>query len=1009
MRALAERLVRDASAADDLVQDTWLAALRSSSSGRLPEEPRHLRSWLAHVLANFSRARNRADERRSDREAQSARRETLPSAADSAERIEAQRALVDALARLAEPYRTAVMLRYLDGLCSAEIARRLGVPAGTVRWRLKHAIDELRTDLDRRYGGDRGAWCAAMLSLARRSTLAKAASSSLLVAEGVWTMNVLGRIGVALGVALLIAVGVWRVNVVTAPRQGIDPESQLGSSGVPAGSAVRPDAREESPDPAVAGDRSPVTASISPAPAASSTRTSRVEARFVDHAHHALSGVSFELTSNLTEHALKAVESGVDGRITLVIDCTDETWNSRYAARLQGRATRFGLVLGEKSGITRLGDIVLEPGGSVSGTVLGPDGAPVQGAHVFVTDPELASDLDILRRRGPETFPGVPSTRTASGGSFRIDGVPARALRVWAGADEMRFSVTPPIDVRAGGMRGDIMMSLEALAPDDRIGGIVRDPDGRAVDGAFVEYWYSGPRMSGSRTVTADHDGRFHIDLEQKVPYDLYVRDPKDRWPECHVAAVVPGSRELEVRFSAGRSVEVVVRTQTGEAVSRFAVRLKRPDGHRLGESKEEEHADGRASICLPTQAFVIEVLAPRFSLGRSGPLEPDDVRGPIECALTRVPGIAGRVLARGTPIAGAHIELVQMCAFGERMQIAGFVQRTKSVLETTVTDADGRFRLTARERSRLAILCDADGFATAELSPIENDPAVGSADNEVALSVGGAIEGRVFAPDGFEPSGDLIEISRGDGRRHEFRVGADGAFRFDRLTPGRWEVRRTPVGVPRQAGSVIWQDDEEVAIPSNCVVADGETAHHDFDLRSSRACQLVAHVSCGGRPAAGWMIVLWSDPRPKAEIAPPTKTFGEDGTVRIEASPAGRYMILLSSPEDQGARVHLIDRVELVEGGNTWNLDLPCGRVEGRIGPASLGQHLYLYWEGSGEQRLEETIAPDVQGNFQLEVTPAGRCSIRHDEADANGVPSPMTLLEIDVPSGGLKRVELP
>src|SRR6185503_15504395 len=68
--------------------------------------------------------------------------------------------------RLEEPLRTAVVLRYLRGLDSRAIGRLQGVPAGTVRWRLKRGLELLRVDLDRHFG-ERRAWCVAIAGLAR--------------------------------------------------------------------------------------------------------------------------------------------------------------------------------------------------------------------------------------------------------------------------------------------------------------------------------------------------------------------------------------------------------------------------------------------------------------------------------------------------------------------------------------------------------------------------------------------------------------------------------------------------------------------------------------------------------------------------------------------------------------------------------------------------------------------------------------------------------------------------
>ena len=58
---LARSLARDASAADDLVQETWLAALKASWPGGSPP-----RSWLAEVMRNFARMRYRSEARGRD-------------------------------------------------------------------------------------------------------------------------------------------------------------------------------------------------------------------------------------------------------------------------------------------------------------------------------------------------------------------------------------------------------------------------------------------------------------------------------------------------------------------------------------------------------------------------------------------------------------------------------------------------------------------------------------------------------------------------------------------------------------------------------------------------------------------------------------------------------------------------------------------------------------------------------------------------------------------------------
>jgi len=90
------------------------------------------------------------------------------SRAELDERVEAQRLVAGLVLGLEEPFRTTLLLRYYEDLSAADVARRLGVPAGTVRWRIKHALDELRPALDRAHGGSRERWHALLLPLPGR-------------------------------------------------------------------------------------------------------------------------------------------------------------------------------------------------------------------------------------------------------------------------------------------------------------------------------------------------------------------------------------------------------------------------------------------------------------------------------------------------------------------------------------------------------------------------------------------------------------------------------------------------------------------------------------------------------------------------------------------------------------------------------------------------------------------------------------------------------------------------
>ncbi|MEO6772689.1 MAG: sigma-70 family RNA polymerase sigma factor, partial [Kofleriaceae bacterium] len=161
LRDLARKLVGGA-AADDAVQDTFVAALRSPPDPELPARP-----WLARVLQNASRMAHRGASRRARREdALSAIMPPATSTADTVARAETFRTLVELVLALDDPYRTTLLRHYFDGESFAAIARRDGVPEPTVRGRHKQALERLRRKLDARSHGDRRAWLASLAPLA---------------------------------------------------------------------------------------------------------------------------------------------------------------------------------------------------------------------------------------------------------------------------------------------------------------------------------------------------------------------------------------------------------------------------------------------------------------------------------------------------------------------------------------------------------------------------------------------------------------------------------------------------------------------------------------------------------------------------------------------------------------------------------------------------------------------------------------------------------------------------
>lgn len=204
LTGLARALLGESHAADDLVQETAVAALEGSLP---PGEPR--RAWLGSVARRLAARRFRGDARRERREEVAARAEALPDSAELVEKAEVAEHVTAAARRLPEPFRRTILLRFLEGMTPEEIAREEGSPADTVRWRVRRGLELLREELVRRHDRDWSSWCVLLLPLARsRGSIGKATAGAAGVSSG--TVASVTAMKVTMAVAAAVGcVGLW--------------------------------------------------------------------------------------------------------------------------------------------------------------------------------------------------------------------------------------------------------------------------------------------------------------------------------------------------------------------------------------------------------------------------------------------------------------------------------------------------------------------------------------------------------------------------------------------------------------------------------------------------------------------------------------------------------------------------------------------------------------------------------------------------------------------------------
>jgi RNA polymerase sigma-70 factor (ECF subfamily) len=488
VHALARALLRDAGLAHDVAQDALVAALQQ----QVP--PRQWRAWLTAVTQRLAGAARRERAARARHEAAAARRADTDRDDDgrrTAERLQLHRRLCELVLALPEPYRTAVTLRFLDGLPPRAIARKLGRDAATVRQHVHRGLLLLRQRLDGEFGA-RDRWRAAFAAsgLGAGGTTAATLLPVLLMKK------------ILFAAALLLATGSvwwWRAGDAVAPP------GAAHASAATAAMATAPGA--------VAGARE------SAAPAADANAPARTAVAFavrvVDDDDHPIGGVTVRCWRRTGDAVVAS--TGADGRTALPAD------DGAGALRIEAPSRpplvqRVEPLLGEHK-------VVLARGSELSGRVL-VDGAPAPAG--------LRLSLSSGSAKLPEGLPANAvkwlernawrdrgETRTDAGGAFAFTGLQAD----WEGGVSLPWThwVVPQPGQRIdpdvprflplqGPQRGLVVFATRLQVVAGRVvwaddGSPVPEPD----VGVYAEF------ADGDNTpisgIAGDADGRFAMGL----------------------------------------------------------------------------------------------------------------------------------------------------------------------------------------------------------------------------------------------------------------------------------------------------------------------------------------------------------------------------------------------------------------------------------------------------------------------------------------------------------------
>lgn len=148
--SLAYRIVGDRGTAEDVTQEAFLSVWRSGA--RFDRTRGSVRTWLLGVVRNraidaLRRQATRAPTVELELDRLPARGPTAELTDTEALRHEAAREVRGALETLPVDQLKVIELAYFGGLTHSEIAQALGMPLGTVKGRMRLAMDKIRATL----------------------------------------------------------------------------------------------------------------------------------------------------------------------------------------------------------------------------------------------------------------------------------------------------------------------------------------------------------------------------------------------------------------------------------------------------------------------------------------------------------------------------------------------------------------------------------------------------------------------------------------------------------------------------------------------------------------------------------------------------------------------------------------------------------------------------------------------------------------------------------------------
>jgi hypothetical protein len=672
------------------------------------------------------------------------------------------------------------------------------------------------------------------------------------------------------------------------------------------------------------------------------------------------------------------------------------------------RERRYSL---DSAEISRGVTLTLDPAARVEGTLSGPEGRPVAGGRVVLSEIVTA----------PFAFPRSDREADADGsGHFVFRGVAPGDWNLVALGEGAALAKTPITAVAREIVRADLVLPAEGV-----VVGRVVDEAGRGIPAAGVAA-VPGPltaelgllEYGAGRT---DESGGFRIGSLRAGPHRLRaVKDGFLQKEDPDSVVVTAGTEAtatvvlVEGHHAGGRVVGASGGPVPGAVVDASADWRSARGAAGIGRraffrQRTETGSDGSFRLTGLGEGpyeLLVEKAEVATVLLRNVPTDADD----LLVSLPGPTGLAGAVFdaASGAPMRRYRLSL-------ERIERSENSVGRSSDAQRDVFAQDGAFRLLGLRPAEYNVRARADGYVEGTIEGVAVEAGKVRDGLELRLDRAATLRGRVVADGSSEPvAGAQVETDREGmfGHPSSVQTGPDGSFELTGLGAGTVRLKVSHVRfMPRQVDPI--------------------------DLGRGQSVEGVLVTLRRGGGVEGRALGEGGKPLVGAVFASPSEGWGqknagidEEGRFRLEGMEPGAWTVSLQVERTIDVGIYQAEEVDSatvrIEEGRMARLDFTPSegtcRLRGRVtrgGDPVAGARVSVSSEASEGKPGQPSKSAETgkDGAFEIERIRAGEAKVRVQapcgegwtfgqvslEVEATIPEAPEHFLEIRLPSGGI------